>query len=94
MRLVKVTAPNNTGADIAKIAFSVGIKEVSIQKAEAHNSSGEIESKDAIDVQTSTPKAKRFIDSLLQSDFFMMRKKFQLPFANHARLFPAIAFAN
>ncbi len=70
MRLVKITAPNNTGADIAKIAFSVGIKEVSIQKSETHSSSGEIQTKDAVDIQTSTPKAKRFVDALLASDFY------------------------
>lgn len=70
MRLVKVTAPNNTGANVAKIAFSVGIKEVSVQKADSHRSTGEIESKDAVDIQTSTPKAKRFIDALLQADFY------------------------
>lgn len=70
MRLVKVTAPNNMGANVAKIAFSVGIKEVSVQKAESHSSTGEIETKDAIDIQTSTPKAKRFVDALLQADFY------------------------
>lgn len=70
MRLVKVTAPNKMGADVAKIAFSVGIKEVSVQKAESHRSTGEIESRDAVDIQTSTPKAERFVDALLQTDFY------------------------
>ncbi len=74
MRLVKVTAPNNTGADVAKIAFSVGIKEVSVQKAESHNHSGKIETKDAVDIQTSTPKAKHFIDALLQADFYNQKE--------------------
>jgi hypothetical protein len=70
MRLVKVGAPEGKGADIAKIAFSVGIKEVSIQKAESYSSSGKIETKDSVDVQTSTPKGKRFVDALLASDFY------------------------
>jgi hypothetical protein len=70
MRLVKINAPQGKGADVAKIAFSVSIKEVSVQKAESHSSSGEIETKDAVDIQTSTPKAKRFVDALLQSDFY------------------------
>ncbi len=74
MRLVKITAPNDTGADIAKIAFSVGIKQVSVQKIESHSSSGEIKTKDAVDIETSTPKAKRFLDALLQSDFYDAEK--------------------
>ena len=74
MRLVKITGPNNTGPAVAKIAFSVGIKEVSVQKAESHKASGEIETKDAVDIQTSTPKAKHFIDALLQADFYNQKE--------------------
>lgn len=70
MRLVKINAPQGKGADVVKIAFSVGIKEVSIQKSETHGSSGEIQTKDAVDIQTSTPKAKRFVDALLASDLY------------------------
>lgn len=70
MRLVKVSAPQGKGADVAKIAFSVGIKEVSIQKAESISSSGKIEAKDLVDVQTSTPKGKRFVDAVLAADFY------------------------
>jgi len=74
VRLVKITGPNNTGPAVAKIAFSVGIKEVSVQKAESHKASGEIETKDAVDIQTSTPKAKHFIDALLQADFYNQKE--------------------
>lgn len=70
MRLVKITAPDDTGARVAQIAFSVGIKQVSIQKTEIHQATGEIKTSDAIDIQTSTPKAKRFVDALLESDFY------------------------
>lgn len=70
MRLVKINAPEGKGADIANIAFSVGIKEISVQRIESHSSTGEIKTKDAIDIQTSTPKAKRFVDALLTSDFY------------------------
>jgi hypothetical protein len=70
MRLVKINAPVGKGADVAKIAFSVGIKEVSIQQNESHSSTGEIKTKDSVDIQTSTPKAKRFVDALLESDFY------------------------
>jgi hypothetical protein len=70
MRLVKINVPQGKGVDVAKIAFSVGIKEVSIQKAESYSNSGEIENKEAVDIQTSTPKAKHFIDVLLESDLY------------------------
>ncbi len=70
MRLVKVNAPEGKGADIAKLAFSIGIGQVAVQKAEIHSSEGETEIKDLIDIQTSTPKAKHFVDALIASDFY------------------------
>lgn len=70
MRLIKVNAPQGAGAKVAEVAFSVGIKEVSIQDAMSHSASGEQKAKEAIDIQTSTPKGKQFIDRLLAADFF------------------------
>ncbi|MCA1622219.1 MAG: hypothetical protein LC768_00180 [Acidobacteria bacterium] len=70
MRLIKVSAPEGTGADIAKVAFSVGIQEVSVQKGESLRESGESKTKDLVDIQTSTPKGKHFIDALLAADFY------------------------
>jgi hypothetical protein len=70
MRLVKVSAPQGRGSDVAKLAFSVGIKQVSLQKAESHSSDGKIELKETVDVQTSTPKGKRFVDAVLAADFY------------------------
>lgn len=70
MRLVKVSTPKGKGTDVAQTAFSVGIKQVSIQTAESHRAAGEPETKDVVDVETSTPKAKHFIDALLAADFY------------------------
>jgi hypothetical protein len=70
MRLIKVSAPAGKGSDVAQVAFSAGIKEVSIQPAQSLSSDGKSESKDAIDIQTSTPKGKRFIDGLISADFY------------------------
>ncbi len=70
MRLIKVSAPQGKSADVAQTAFSVGIKEVSIQQAESHSAGGETKTKDVVDVHTSTPKGKHFVDALLASDFF------------------------
>lgn len=77
MRLIKVSAPDGRAADIAKLAFDAGINQVSIQKGESLHASGESEAKDFVDIQTSTPKAKRFIDALLAADFFN-RERFSI----------------
>lgn len=70
MRLIKVSAPAGTAERIAELAFSAGIKTVSIQQAQELSADGKRETKDAVDMQTSTPKAKRFMDSLLAADFY------------------------
>lgn len=70
MRLIKVSAPQGKGEAVAKTAFSVGIKQASIQQAESLSADGETKTKDVVDLHTSTPKGKQFVDALLSSDFF------------------------
>ncbi len=70
MRLIKVDAPEGSGDNIAKVAFSVEIDEVSRRQVEIHHSDGRAERKDVVDIETSTPKAKRFIDALLAASFY------------------------
>lgn len=70
MRLIKVNAPQGEGALVAQIAFSVGIEKVSLYQTESLQSGGRNEMKDSIDIETSTPKGKSFLDALLQSDFY------------------------
>ena len=70
MRLVKVSAPGGKGDEIAKLAFSVGIPTVSKRQVENLSTDGKSEVNDVIDIETSTPKAKRFIDALLAADFY------------------------
>ncbi|HEX8267588.1 MAG TPA: DUF389 domain-containing protein [Pyrinomonadaceae bacterium] len=70
MRLIKVSAPEGSAQQVAEIAFSTGIKSVSIQQQQDLSADGKRETKDTIDVQTSTPKGKRFIDNLLNADFY------------------------
>lgn len=65
-----VNSPEGRGEDVAKVAFSVEIDKVSRRQVETHQSNGRIERKDVVDIETSTPKGKRFIDSLLASDFY------------------------
>jgi hypothetical protein len=70
MRLIMVNAPEGRGEDIAQVAFSVEIDKVSHRQVESHHSNGKVERKDVVDIETSTPKGKRFIDALLASDFY------------------------
>lgn len=70
MRLVKVNMPRGKSADVAQIAFSVGIEKVSVHQNEVLQENGNSESKEAVDIETSTPKAKHFVDALLAADFY------------------------
>lgn len=70
MRLIKISAPHGSGAKVMKTAFGVGISDASIYQAEKHSSDGETVVQDVVELQTSTPKGKHFIDALLTSDFY------------------------
>lgn len=70
MRLIKISAPVGQGERIMQLAFSVGIKEASFSGADLFDSDGGRTIKDVIDLQTSTQKAKDFVESLLEADFY------------------------
>lgn len=70
MRLVNVSTPLGKSGDIARLAYQVGIENVTIQQEESHRADGSIETKELVKVQTSTPKGKRFVDAVLKADFF------------------------
>ena len=70
MRLIKIAAPEGRGEDVAKKAFSAGIEKVSRWQLKSQQSGGKIETIDIVDIEASTPKAKRFIDALLAADFY------------------------
>ncbi len=70
MRLVKVSAPEANAEQIKQTAFAVGIESVSLQTAEQHTAAGSRETTAVINVQTSTPKARRFIERVIGADFF------------------------
>jgi hypothetical protein len=70
MRLVKVTAPSERTAAVIDTAFGVGIESVTVHKGEEHSADGSTAVRDMINVDTSTPKAKRFLDRLLASDVY------------------------
>jgi hypothetical protein len=51
MRLIRIFAPAGTSADVAKIAFSVGIENVSVSQAQSHSETGETKLKEVIDIE-------------------------------------------
>lgn len=70
MRLINVSAPLGKSADVAQIAFSVGIERVSVVQEETRREDGSAEIKEIVKVETSTPKGKRFVDGVLKAPFY------------------------
>ncbi|WP_266205860.1 DUF389 domain-containing protein [Pontibacter kalidii] len=70
MRLVTIKAPSGQGKEIAEIAFAAGIAHVSIRQARKYNSDHRETDLDVVEVETATPKAKRFLESLMDSAIY------------------------
>jgi hypothetical protein len=70
MRLVKVTAPEGAADQVAQVAFSVGISKVSTQLEQVRRPDQPAETREVVDIATSTDKAKAFIDELMAASFF------------------------
>ena len=74
MRLVRVKAPEGGGTEVAQVAFDSGIAQVTTHQQQVRRANGETETKDVIDVETATPKAKTYIDALMAAPFFDVEK--------------------
>jgi hypothetical protein len=74
MRLVKISAPAGSGEKVMKTAFEAGIESVTVQPSEKHSADGRVEKLDMVNLETSTPNARRFLDDLLASDYFDSEK--------------------
>ena len=74
MRQVTVTAPEGKGSEIAEIAFSVGIRDVSLSSVRSLKSDEVEQRKDQIETQTATHLAKAFVEKLASSSFFNPRQ--------------------
>jgi hypothetical protein len=70
MRLVRVKTPSGRAADVAQIAFSSGIDQVSTSTVQVLHPDRKELVQDVVDIETSTPKAKAFIDALTSASFF------------------------
>lgn len=70
MRLVSVKGPEGSGDDIAKLAFASGIEQVAHRRARVLRADQTAFTQDVIDVETSTARAKEFIDRVMAASFF------------------------
>ena len=70
MRQVTVTAPEGKGSEVAKIAFAVGIRDVSVLSVRSLKSNEPEQQKDHVEVDTATHLAKAFVEKLAASSFF------------------------
>lgn len=70
MRLVKVRVPQGRGRDVIRIAHDVGISEVASHEEQIHTPDRPPATKDVVDVDTSTPKAKVFVEALMAAPFY------------------------
>ncbi|AFZ69796.1 hypothetical protein Deipe_4471 (plasmid) [Deinococcus peraridilitoris DSM 19664] len=70
MRLVTVRAPEGQGQHVAGVAFTAGITEVGVHRAQALTPDGEAREQDVVEFSTATPQAKRFIEALMVAPFY------------------------
>jgi hypothetical protein len=70
MRLVRIKTPEGKGEDVARLAFEAGLEQVTIHQQRTLKSDRRQETKDVVDVETSTPTAKAFVDSVMSAPFF------------------------
>ena len=70
MRQVTISAPEGKAADIAKIAFSAGISDVSVGSVRVLKADGSETVNDHLEIETATHLAKAFVEELIARPFF------------------------
>src|SRR6185503_10302634 len=70
MRQVTVSSPSGKGVEVARVAFDVGISEVSINEVRRLSADGSEAFKDKVEIETGTALAKAFIDNVTTESFF------------------------
>jgi hypothetical protein len=70
LRLVKVKTPQGKARDVAEIAFSVGLEKVAVLQAQVLRPHQDDSTEELIEIESSTPTAKAFIDALMSAPFF------------------------
>lgn len=62
-----MSVPEGQSSEVARVALGTGIEEVAVYKVYTHSPN---QSKEVISVETSTPRAKAFIDALFRTEWF------------------------
>jgi hypothetical protein len=70
MRQVTVASPAGKGVEVARVAFEVGISEVSINEVRRLSADGSEAFKDKVEIETGTALAKTFVDAVITAPFF------------------------
>lgn len=70
MRLVIIQAPTGLGQQVAEIAFRHHISEVGFHEAKTLQANNKSSKKEVIQISSSTPKVKGFIEELMDAPFY------------------------
>ena len=70
MRLVSIKGPEGVAPQVAQVAFACGIDRVATRQLKLMHADKRETVRDVVDIETSTPKAKDFIESVTQAPFF------------------------
>lgn len=70
MRLITIRALEGQGQHIAALALQVGISAASQSQAKLYQTNKATSLQDVVDISTSTPKAKKFIEALMAAPFY------------------------
>lgn len=70
MRKINVHGPQGCGPDMAKIAFEVGILQISLNEARVMRKGKEEFVQDVMEFETTTSKTKEFIEHLMNSSLY------------------------
>ena len=70
MRLITIRTPEGEGNKVVEIAFEKGIEEAAISTAAVHRSGKGILKQDVVNIETTTPLAKNFIEAFMEAPFY------------------------
>lgn len=70
MRLITIRAPKGQGQKVAEIAFKSDIPRVSSFEAKALKADKTSELQDVVEVESATPKVKKFVEALMEAPFY------------------------
>ena len=70
MRVIKVKTPEGMSKQISALAFKAGVSDISLQSSKRIKKDNTAFTEESISVETSTPKAKEFVESLMTAPFY------------------------